>query len=375
MRTRRPPFRPFSNAPRPLPCPPAVDRDLSVAGRAVVALPGGGAESRLVRLDRPLCRVPTLAIHLDREVNSKFAVNAEQHLPPVLASAVEAALQDPPPKEAAAAGARGVGPAGARHHAGLVRALAEALGCAPGDVRDFELSLYDTQPGALGGLYEEYVFSPRLDNLAMTHSPLTGLLAASAGSAAAAAGLAADPHTRVMAAFNHEEVGSDSAPGAGSTMLGEVLARLSGGAPGALAAAARKSFFVSADMAHALHPNYPGTHAEQHAPALGGGLVIKNNVSQRYATDAPGAFTVRAVAAAAGLPIQDFCARQDAGCGSTIGPIVATRLGVRTVDVGLPQLSMHSAREMMGAADVAHGTGFFEEYYKLLPSLDVKGSD
>ena len=214
--------------------------------------------------------------------------------------------------------------------------------------------------------------SPRLDNLAMTHSTLTGLI----NSTSNAAGFAADPHTRVMAAFNHEEVGSDSVPGAGSTMLGEVLSRLSGaGAPGLGAAAARKSFFVSADMAHALHPNYPGTHSEGHAPSLGGGLVIKNNVSQRYATDAPGAYVVRAVGAAAGVPIQDFCARQDSGCGSTIGPIVATRLGVRTVDVGLPQLSMHSAREMMGAADVAHGVKFFEAYYNALAGLEVAGSD
>jgi aspartyl aminopeptidase len=205
----------------------------------------------------------------------------------------------------------------------------------------------------------------------MTHSTLSGLL----GSCASAEALAGDPHTRVMAAFNHEEVGSDSAPGAGSTMLGEVLARLSGPSAGLTAAAARKSFFVSADMAHALHPNYPGTHSEGHAPALGGGLVIKNNVSQRYATDAPGAYVVRAVGAAAGVPIQDFCARQDSGCGSTIGPIVATRLGVRTVDVGLPQLSMHSAREMMGAADVAHGVRFFEAYYSALPGLAVQGSD
>lgn len=134
------------------------DRDLSLAGRVVVEKPGGGAESRLVRIERPLCRVPTLAIHLDREVNSKFAVNAETHLPPLLASAVEAALQDPPQKEGGGGGGgRGVGPAGARHHAGLVRVLAEALGVEPAAVRDFELSLYDVQPGSLGGLYEEYL--------------------------------------------------------------------------------------------------------------------------------------------------------------------------------------------------------------------------
>ena len=207
----------------------------------------------------------------------------------------------------------------------------------------------------------------------MTHSTLSGLVNSTTGSGTAA--FEADPHVRVMAAFNHEEVGSDSVPGAGSTMLGDVLTKLNGGCAITAAISARKSFFVSADMAHASHPNYAGTHSEGHMPSLGGGLVIKNNVNQRYATDAPGAYTVRAVAAAAGVPIQDFCARQDSGCGSTIGPIVATRLGVRTVDVGLPQLSMHSAREMMGAADVAHGVGFFSAYYGKLPTLDVAGAE
>ena len=310
-------------------------------------------------------------------MNESFKVNAEAHLPPILASAVEAALRDPPPPRgdgATATVAAGVGGAATRHHVGLIRVLSDALGVPPGDVRDFELSLYDTQPAALGGLYEEHIYSPRLDNLCMTHATLMGLVHSTSGggSAGAAACLDTEPHCRVMAAFNHEEVGSDSVTGAGSTMLGDLLSRLSGGSYSSMATAARKSFFVSADMAHALHPNYVGTHSEGHAPSMGAGLVIKNNVSQRYATDAHGAFLIRSVAQRARIPIQDFCARQDAGCGSTIGPIVATRLGIRTVDVGLPQLSMHSCREMMGAADVEHGVSFFSEYYRALPELDAE---
>lgn len=343
------------------------DRDLSVAGRAIVALGDGTFESRLVRVARPILRVPSLAIHLDRTVNDGFKVNAETHLPAVLATAVKAALEAGAAAAPAGGADAGTGGAGARHHAVLVRLLAAELGVAPDAVADFELCLYDTQPSAVGGACAEFVFAPRLDNLAMTHATLSGLLA----SVAAPDALAAEPHVRVMAAFNHEEVGSASTTGAGGTLLEEVLARLAGGAPGALAAAARRSFLVSADMAHALHPNYPAVHEEAHRPALHGGLVIKNNANQRYATDAPTAFLMRRVAALARVPLQNFCVRQDAGCGSTVGPILATRLGVRTVDVGAPQLSMHSVREMAGVDDVAHAAAFFAAFFESFPALDA----
>lgn len=246
------------------------DRDLGVAGRAIVAAPGGGFESRLVRVSAPICRVPSLAIHLDRTVNDAFKVNSESHLPAVLATAVKAALEGA--RDAAGAGAAGTGGAATRHHAGLVRALATELGVAPAAIHDFELCLFDTQPSSIGGVNAEFVFAPRLDNLAMTHASLEGLLA----SVASPETLAADPNVRVMCSFNHEEVGSDSTTGAGGTLLGEVLLRLTGGSLSALAAAARKSFLVSADMAHAVHPNYAGVHEEAHRPAMHSGIVIKN---------------------------------------------------------------------------------------------------
>ena len=137
------------------------------------------------------------------------------------------------------------------------------------------------------------------------------------------------------------------------------------------AAVARRSFLVSADMAHAVHPNHSALHEENHRPAMHGGVVIKANCNQRYATNAVTAFLFRELARRAGVPLQDFCVRQDMGCGSTIGPIVATRLGLRTVDVGVPQLSMHSCREMCGAGDVAHALRFFKTFFAHFAEVDA----
>jgi len=317
------------------------DRDLSLAGRVIVARGDGTYESRLVKVSRPILRVPSLAIHLDRGVNDGFKVNLETSLPPILATAVRAKLEEVPyfsaPPEV-----KGTGGALTRHHSGLVRLLATELKCEPWAVHDFDLCLFDTQGSALGGLWEEFVFSPRLDNLCMTHSSLEGLIE----SCTMGWSLSEESNVRVVASFNHEEVGSSSVTGAGGTLLHELIDRICPGAPEVRAATLRKSFLISADMAHALHPNHAGLHEENHRPAMRGGLVIKTNGNQRYATDTCSAFLTRRVAESAKVPIQDFCVRQDMGCGSTVGPILATRLGCRTVDVGLPQLSMHSCREM-----------------------------
>ena len=348
-----------------------LDRDLSLAGRAVVATAAGGFDSRLVRLRAPLLRVPSLAIHLNRDVNSEgLKLNAESHLAPVLATAVRDALAAPAaaPAPAPAAGAPAHSSAGARHHGALVAALAAELGVAAADVHDFDLSLYDTQPPALGGVHSEFVFAPRLDNLCMTYCTLAGLLASTAPGAAAA--LADDPNVRVMAAFDHEEVGSSSVPGAASTLLDDTFARLVPDAA-ARAAAARKSILVSADMAHAQHPNYAALHEENHRPAMHAGVVIKSNANQRYATTNVTAFLLRRLAEEARVPAQSFVNRQDMGCGSTIGPILSTRSGIKTVDVGLAQLSMHSVREMCGVDDVAHGVNFFSHLYARYAALEA----
>ena len=297
-----------------------LDRELGLAGRLVLE----DGSTRLVRLPGSFCRVPSLAIHLNRDVNSAgLTLNAQTQLLPLAALELEAGGLELAERLAAAAG-------------GGVSAKA---------IRGSDLCLFDTQAPTLGGARGELIFSARLDNLVSCHAALSALLQATD---------AADA-TRVVVLYDHEEVGSESAIGAGSQFLESVLARLLACyAPTAdgFARALAGSLLVSADMAHAVHPNYPDKHDKQHRPLLGKGPVLKVNVSQRYATDGPTAARFRAACARAGVEPQHFVSRNDIGCGSTIGPIAAAGLGLRTVDVGGPMLSMHSCREMAASADV-----------------------
>ncbi len=296
-----------------------LDRDLGVAGRVVLE----DGSSRLVRLPGVFCRIPNLAIHLDREVNSGgLKLNAQTQLLPLAALELEAS--------------------GLQLRQRLAALIGEGVDAKA--IRGSDLCLYDTQPPALGGARAEFVLSARLDNLASCHAALTALL--NAGDADA---------TRVVVLYDHEEVGSESAIGAGSQFLESVLARLCACYPtssDAFARAMAGSLMVSADMAHAVHPNHPDKHDKQHRPLLGKGPVLKINVNQRYATDGPTAARFRAACATAGVEPQHFVSRNDMGCGSTIGPIAAAGLGLRTVDVGSPMLSMHSCREMAASADI-----------------------
>ena len=304
-----------------------LDRDLGLAGRLVVEQPDGTLSRHVARLHAPVCRVPSLAIHLDREVNDKgLVLNKQQHLAPLFA------LGDP---ETSAA-----------------RVLAElAASCQvdPAQIRGFDVGLYDVNPATLGGLDESFLFGARLDNLASCHAATSALAAAGTDSES----------TRLVALFDHEEVGSASAQGAAGTFLRDVLTRIvectdpsEPGRRGGFARAMAQSYCVSADMAHAVHPNYVDRHEPKHMPRLGSGPVIKTNVQQRYATDALSAAKFRQLCRDADVAFQDFVTRTDLACGSTIGPITATGLGIATVDVGNPMLSMHSTREMCGASDV-----------------------
>lgn len=299
-----------------------LDRDLSLAGRVLVRGPAG-LEARLVRIDRPICRVAQLAIHLDRDVNDKgLVLNRQEHLPPILGLA-GASLPSP---------------------ASLV---AGELGVAEDQIAGLDLHLFDVNPPTVGGLHGELVFSPRLDNQAMCHAGVTALVDG------ADEALAAEV-TPVVALFDHEEIGSGSAVGAAGTFLPVVLERLSLAAGKSRAEhlqALAASFCVSADMAHALHPNYPDRHEARHRPMLNAGPVIKVNAQQRYATCAATAALFESLAKAVDVPVQHYAHRTDLPCGTTIGPITSTLLGIRTVDVGNPMLSMHSARELAGAAD------------------------
>ncbi len=295
-----------------------MDRDLGVAGRLAVRGDDGGVELVLTDVDEPLLRIPSLAIHLDREVNEGLTLNVQQHLVPLL---------------------------GPDDGAGLLPRLARHAGGDPERVVGHDLVLTDVQPPAGGGVEGLYVFSPRLDNLSSCHAAIHALVGADAGDA-----------TQVLVANDHEEVGSASSEGAASGFLDDVLRRItwatSGGSQDHHRAVAH-SLLVSSDTAHAVHPNYWDRHEPEHRPRLGGGPVLKVNADQRYATDAASGGWVTAICADLGVPLQTFVTRGDLPCGSTIGPLTATRTGVTTVDVGNPLLSMHSVREQASTDDVA----------------------
>lgn len=313
-----------------------LDKDLGLAGRLVVAGDGGrGLRSVLARLDRPLCRVTQLAIHLDRDVNDKGVVlNKQEHLAPIFGLAEDGAPT-------------------------ALALLAEAAGVREADVLGHDAMLFDLQKPVLGGRSNELVFSARLDNLAMCHASVTAL--ARSADAATAEGL-----VPFAALFDHEEVGSGSATGAESHVLARLLERIArgrGAGPSPFERLLAGSLCVSADMAHAVHPNYPGRHEERHKPVLNGGPVVKFNAQQRYATTGVTAAFFRGLAKAADVPCQSYAHRTDLPCGSTIGPIVAMRLGLRTVDVGNPMLSMHSSRELGGARDADAMTRVLDGFF------------
>ncbi|RZU33663.1 M18 family aminopeptidase [Blastococcus saxobsidens] len=298
-----------------------LDRELTVAGRVVVR----GGRTALVRLPGAPLRLPSLAIHLDRAVREGLTLDPQRHLVPVWSQDLD---EEP----------------------GLLAALADAAGVAPGDVVGHDLVLADTQPSARAGADGTWVAAPRLDNLASCHAGLLALLAAPAGE-----------RTQVLVCNDHEEVGSGSMSGARGSFLEDVVTRLAAAAdPGDPQAAQRaiaRSVLVSSDMAHAVHPTRFDRHEPAHQPRLGGGPVLKLNANQAYATDATtgGWFTERCEEA--GVPVQAFVTRADLPCGSTIGPLTATRLGIATVDVGAPMLAMHSCRELTSALDVPHMVG------------------
>jgi aspartyl aminopeptidase len=323
------------------------DRDLSVAGRVIVDNGIGGFESRFVKINRPILYIPNLAIHLNREVNeSGFKPNFETHLLPILSTVVQEKLD-----------AKDNDP----HHSSLIQLLAKEMSINPEQIRDFELSLYDVNPSAIGGINNEFIFSARLDNLMMSFCSLKALLNSDST-------LASDKNIRIAALFDHEEIGSESAQGAASSMMRSVIERMVGEALSKQAI--RKSLLVSADMAHALHPNYPEKHESNHRPFFHKGLVIKYNTKQRYATNCVSSFIIKEIAKRHNIPLQEFVVRNDVACGSTIGPILSANTGIRTIDVGIPQLGMHSIREMCGTEDVGHAINILTEFYNEFSILD-----
>lgn len=302
-----------------------LDRELTLAGRVVLA----DGSSRLVDTG-PMLRIPHLAVHLDR--STELNLDRQLHLQPVYAAgSPEVRLLD---------------------------CIADSAGVAAEDIIAHNLITADTQPGAVFGGGGDFLAAGRLDNLSSVYTSLQALLnAVDSGDTGS--------DVLVLAAFDHEEVGSSSTTGAGGPILADTLHRTAA-ALGADEDARRRMFArssqVSADAAHSVHPNHPGKHDPTHHPILGGGPVLKINGNQRYASDAATSGMWRRACLAAGVPAQTFVGHNAVPCGSTIGPISATRLGIDTVDVGVPLLSMHSARELAGVQDLLWFTRALEAY-------------
>eukprot|EP00566_Odontella_aurita_P012210 CAMPEP_0113597216 /NCGR_PEP_ID=MMETSP0015_2-20120614/40865_1 /TAXON_ID=2838 /ORGANISM="Odontella" /LENGTH=484 /DNA_ID=CAMNT_0000505011 /DNA_START=77 /DNA_END=1531 /DNA_ORIENTATION=+ /assembly_acc=CAM_ASM_000160 len=354
------------------------DRDLGISGRVLVRSKGeAGKEKivqRFVKIDRPVARVSTLCIHLQTaEERKSFAVNKEEHLSPILGT--QTMLE-----EGAKAQLEGTTSEGGEdewlkgHEPLLLETIASELGIKVKDIADFELNMFDTQPAVLGGIKNEFLYSARLDNLATCFVSIESLVAHTDSDL-----FAEDEDISLVALFDHEEVGSESAQGAGSPVIVDAIRRITtalsdhphGLDPDQYSCAVRKSFILSVDMAHAVHPNYAAKHEKNHGPKLNAGFVIKTNQNQRYGTNAIGGFIMREITRKADLiPVQEFVVRNDCGCGTTIGPIISSSTGIRTVDAGMPQLSMHSCREVMGIADLTHCFEMFKSFFEYFREID-----
>ncbi|KAI9817822.1 MAG: hypothetical protein M1827_000941 [Pycnora praestabilis] len=388
------------------------DRDLSIAGRAMVKTKDGNFVQKLIKIDKPLLRIPTLAIHFGRE--ESFSFNKETQLFPI-AGLVAAELDrrgkpestvkaEPEKSEEEKEGApfQPLKVLTERHHPYVVELIALEAGVEPADLVDFEMILYDTQEACIGGINEELIFGARLDNLGMSYCSTMGLIESLSSPSA----LDEESSIRLISLFDHEEIGSQTAQGADSNLLPAVIRRLSalpsqtesdsdksydkvGGGDldnsTAFEETLSSSFLISADMAHSVNPNYPAKYEADHRPEMNKGTVVKINANARYATNAPGIVLIQEVARRAGsqssnskeastegIPLQMFVVRNDVSCGSTIGPMLSAATGTRTLDLGNPQLSMHSIRETGGVYDVEYGIRLFDSFFKHFSELEAK---
>ncbi|WP_438971646.1 M18 family aminopeptidase [Methylophaga sp.] len=300
---------------------PWFDRDLSMAGRVSYQTDSGQIDQVLVDFEKAVAVIPSLAIHLDRDVNQNRTINPQQHLPPVLTQLDDGDKLD-------------------------FRALLEQQ-CSQqhpdlkiGKVLDYEMCFYDTQKAAVTGLSSDFISGARLDNLLSCYVGLQSLLSAD------------EKTSSLLVCNDHEEVGSQSSSGAQGTFLQSVLQRMTQTTEN-YQRMVDHSMMISADNAHAVHPNYADRHDAEHGPVLNKGPVIKTNANQRYATSSETSAIFRQLCEKNNVPVQDFVVRTDMGCGSTIGPITASNLGVRTLDIGVPTFAMHSIRELAGSQDAS----------------------
>jgi aspartyl aminopeptidase len=301
-----------------------LDRELGLAGRLVLT----DGTMQLVRTEA-IMRIPQLAIHLDRSVNDEgLRLDKQLHTAPVWS----------------------VG------HPGIavLDHVAKAAGCSAVDIDGYDLRVYDIAKPAIFGPHQEFLASSRLDNLSSMHASIVAMINADDGDA-----------IQMIAAFDHEELGSASRSGASGPLLADILTRISDSLGATLDQRHRslaETFCLSADTGHAIHPNYPNRHDPANQPLLNSGPLLKLNANQRYATDGRGAALWRRVCRKAGVVTQEFVSNNATPCGSTIGPLTATRLGIATIDVGIPTLSMHSARELAGTDDPLHLTRAMEAF-------------
>lgn len=310
-----------------------TDRDLSLAGRVVIQTTQG-LESRLIRIDQAIARLPNLAIHMNREVNEKgLVLNKQTGLPLIFGHAANSDTA----KQL------------------LNETLAGKLAIPASAIVSWDLAFYDIHKGSFWGLEQEFIADSQLDNLASCHAGLEALLSSETPQA-----------TAICALFDHEEVGSESATGAGGSFLLDVIERIchsTGLTQEDKLRSFANSFFISADMAHAFHPNHAGSYEPCHHVQVNHGPVIKTNANQRYSTNAVTAARFIQLCEKAGTPYQQYAHRTDLGCGSTIGPIMAAQLGIATVDVGNPMWAMHSIRESAGVLDHAAMIAVLKQHF------------
>ncbi|MFI7401535.1 M18 family aminopeptidase [Streptomyces sp. NPDC049541] len=295
-----------------------LDRDLGLAGRLTLR----DGSTRLVNVDRPLLRVPQLAIHLDRSVSAEgLKLDKQRHMLPVWGLGNDVRDGD------------------------LIAFLEETAGLPAGEVTGWDLMTHSVEPPAYLGRDKELLAGPRMDNLLSVHAGVAALTAVSGGELR---------YIPVLAAFDHEENGSQSDTGADGPLLGSVLERsvfARGGSFEDRARAFAGTVCLSSDTGHAVHPNYAERHDPTHHPRVNGGPILKVNVNNRYATDGSGRAVFAAACEKANVPFQSFVSNNSMPCGTTIGPITAARHGIKTVDIGVAILSMHSVRELCGAND------------------------
>ncbi len=322
-----------------------LDRPLSLAGRVVVKSAAGSPERRLVNFARPVAVIPNLAIHFNRDMNKGVEYQMNGALLPIVSASGTAN-----------------GTEGAAGSSWLARAVAAELGIDADAVIAAELTFVDAAPSLTFGMDSELLSAPRIDNLEGCHAVLSAFASAPATG-----------HGHVAALFDNEEIGSGTSRGAASAFLRDIVERIvavaDGSGPEAVHRALARSFSVSVDGAQGWHPSYADKFDEDYAPVLNGGPAVKANANVRYATDAVGEAAFRGLCETAGVPCQRFRMRADLAPGTTIGPISSAMLGVRTVDVGVPMLAMHSARETAGAYDHDHMISALRAFYAAGPAI------